>query len=331
MIGSGDDAIGVRPSSLARAPSSVTRSSPVPSGRSVEESRDCAVVPRWRTPQGPLPSRVAVPVPIGVLHAHVPGPSPLVAFALAFVMAAAPGCGGSGSGGGGGGGLHDPGFPRGPRARGAAQPDRRQLRRLPGEREALDGRRAAGPRSSRDVVGGTSTRGLFVARPNGQVVTVFAKGDPCPTTNGSSGVINDFRRIWMRPNGVRRRARRPDGRFHRELPDGAGQLQRRRPQSHRRDLARRHARCGARGGHARQSRRRIVDDLIQVTDAARSSSAASATTAARLHGIWAVTAGGVPSPRRPSPSRENSAPGSVSNTLGYTTSRGSASTPTVSS
>jgi|GEM_PF-3340968 len=53
-----------------------------------------------------------------------------------------------------------------------------------------------------DVTGGSTTRGLFVARPNGTVVLVYAKGESVPTTNGGSGTIDDFERIWVRPGGL---------------------------------------------------------------------------------------------------------------------------------
>ena len=122
--------------------------------------------------------------------------------ALAFVGAAAPGCGGGSGGGGGGGGA-------------CTIPGTLVALALEGQPTPAGGIYAAFPANAKistasgdwtafvaDVIGGSSTRGLFVARPNGQVVKVYAKGDPCPTTNGSSGVINDFRRIWMRPNGI---------------------------------------------------------------------------------------------------------------------------------
>ncbi len=53
-----------------------------------------------------------------------------------------------------------------------------------------------------NVTGGSTTRGLFVARPNGTVVLVYAKSEAVPTTNGGSGTIDDFERIWIRPGGL---------------------------------------------------------------------------------------------------------------------------------
>lgn len=53
-----------------------------------------------------------------------------------------------------------------------------------------------------DVVGGSVTQGLFVMRPAGDVVLVYGKGETVPNTNGGSGTIDDFERIWMRANGV---------------------------------------------------------------------------------------------------------------------------------
>lgn len=53
-----------------------------------------------------------------------------------------------------------------------------------------------------DVIGGTTSKGLFVARPNGIVVLVYAKDETVPNTNGGTGTINNFERIFMRPNGL---------------------------------------------------------------------------------------------------------------------------------
>ena len=52
-----------------------------------------------------------------------------------------------------------------------------------------------------DIVGGTTTRGLFVQRPDGTVVDVFLKGQAMPAPNGS-GTIDDFGRIWMSPGAT---------------------------------------------------------------------------------------------------------------------------------
>jgi hypothetical protein len=52
------------------------------------------------------------------------------------------------------------------------------------------------------VVGGSTSRGLFVARPSGQVVLAYAIGATVPGTNGATGTIAEFERIWMRPGGV---------------------------------------------------------------------------------------------------------------------------------
>jgi hypothetical protein len=53
-----------------------------------------------------------------------------------------------------------------------------------------------------DVVGGTTARGLFVVRPNGALVVVYEEGETVPNTFGATGTIDDFERIWMRPDGV---------------------------------------------------------------------------------------------------------------------------------
>ncbi len=51
-----------------------------------------------------------------------------------------------------------------------------------------------------DVVGGTTSKALFVATPGGTVSRVFGVGDAVPAPG--SGTINDFTRIFMRPGGI---------------------------------------------------------------------------------------------------------------------------------
>jgi hypothetical protein len=55
-----------------------------------------------------------------------------------------------------------------------------------------------------DVIGGTTQKGLFVARPDGTVVNVYLRGDtvPTPGTGSGSGTIDDFQRVWITSNGV---------------------------------------------------------------------------------------------------------------------------------
>ena len=53
-----------------------------------------------------------------------------------------------------------------------------------------------------DVVGGTTPTGLFVVRPNGSLVLVYREGETVPATAGATGTIDEFTRIWMRPDGV---------------------------------------------------------------------------------------------------------------------------------
>lgn len=55
-----------------------------------------------------------------------------------------------------------------------------------------------------DVVGGSTQKGLFVARPDGSIVEVYLRGDavPTPGTGSGSGTIDDFQRIWITPSGV---------------------------------------------------------------------------------------------------------------------------------
>ncbi len=50
------------------------------------------------------------------------------------------------------------------------------------------------------VVGGTTAKALYVATPNGTVTRVFGVGDTVPAPG--TGTINDFTRIFMRPNGT---------------------------------------------------------------------------------------------------------------------------------
>ena len=109
------------------------------------------------------------------------------------------GCGGGGGGGGGGPTL--PGTLAAVALQGAATPAGGTYGGFVPDTKlaAADGGWVA---FVADVVGGSTSRGLFVVRPNGTVVLVYSDGETVPNTNGGSGTIDDFERIWIRPGGL---------------------------------------------------------------------------------------------------------------------------------
>lgn len=109
------------------------------------------------------------------------------------------GCGGGGGGGGGGPTL--PGTLAPVALQGAATPAGGTYGGFVPDTKlaAADGGWVA---FVADVVGGSTSRGLFVVRPNGTVVLVYSDGETVPNTNGGSGTIDDFERIWIRPGGL---------------------------------------------------------------------------------------------------------------------------------
>ena len=122
-------------------------------------------------------------------------------FSLAIFSAAAPGCGGGG--GGGGGSCSMPGTLVALALEGQTAPGTGGgvYAAFPAEpiSHVADGGWTA---FVSDVVGGTIARGVFVARPDGQVSLVYAVGDLLPESTPGTGTITDFERVFVTAGGV---------------------------------------------------------------------------------------------------------------------------------